>query len=121
EKDVRFEATGIRVTCNVEPMPAPALAIMRGLKQPVDQMREGVARMIREKGVNFLRRGRQPGEINESAPGQNFPRCRFGRLQILLLEPVKHKIIDRRLNPTRVANGRQGRTLGRDESPVRAV
>jgi len=50
---------GVGVAGNVEPMPAPALAVPRRSQQPIDDSGEGVGRFVSNKSGDFFGFGRQ--------------------------------------------------------------
>ena len=54
-------------------MPAPAFAVMRGTQQPIDQTRVGVRPRIGDKGVHFIRRGREPQQVERRSANQSSP------------------------------------------------
>jgi hypothetical protein len=52
---VFFIAIRVRIPRDVEPVPAPALAVVRGSEQTVDQFLVSVRIRIVDEGVDFLR------------------------------------------------------------------
>ena len=71
--DVLVEAVGVGVAGDVEPVPAPALAVGGRGEQPVDDLGEGVGRVVGEEGVDLLRRRRQAGQVEGRAADQRPP------------------------------------------------
>ena len=63
-------ALRIRVACDIQPMPAPAYAVLRRGEQTIDQLGVGVGRLVGDEILYFLRRGRQAGEVKGGAPDQ---------------------------------------------------
>ena len=63
-------AIRIGITCNVEPMAAPAFAVMRGIEQAVEQLFVGVRRGVCEEGFDLGGRWRESDEIKASASQQ---------------------------------------------------
>ena len=55
---------------HIQPVTAPALAVTRRRKQPVDHLLERVGRLVVHERVHFLGRGRQAGQIQRGAADQ---------------------------------------------------
>ena len=64
---VELVAVGVGVAGEVEPVPAPALAVVRRREQPVDHLLVGVGRLVVEERVDLLRRRRQAGQVEGDA------------------------------------------------------
>ena len=64
---VLFEAVSVGITGEVEPAAGPALAIAGRRQQAVDELFVGVGRLVVYEGVGFLRRGRDPREVEGDA------------------------------------------------------
>ena len=98
---------GIGITGQIEPHGRPPLAISRPGQQVVYQLLIGVGTRVVRKGLNFLRRRRQPQQIERNAANQRRPLGRLRRKQTVALEPRKYEMIDRVARPYRVAHCRQ--------------
>ena len=66
---VLLEPAGVRVARHVQPVAAPALAVVRRVEQPVYQPLPGAARRVGEVLVDLRRRRRQAGQV-EICPAQ---------------------------------------------------
>ena len=62
---VLLVAVGVGVAGGVEPDPAPALAVVRRVQQPIDQLSEGVAASNRLEMSSSEKLGRKPDEVEE--------------------------------------------------------
>ena len=81
-KDVVFVHAGrVGIARDIEPVPAPTLAILRRGEQPVDDLREGIRGVVRQKLVDLLQSGRQARQIECRAPQQRQLRGWRGRLE----------------------------------------
>ena len=58
---------------HVEPVPAPALAEAGRGEQPIDDLREGVGRVVGDERVDFFRGGRQADEVEGHAAEERLP------------------------------------------------
>ena len=56
-------ALGVAVARHVEPVPTPALAVMRRGEQPFHHLCKRVWRMVVDERLHFFRRGRQADEV----------------------------------------------------------
>ena len=85
----RLERVGLvlGVAGHVEPVPAPALAVVRRGQQPVDHLGEGVGRLVGQERLDLLRRRRQADQV-ERRPRRSSVRrsAGGGRAALLLLE-----------------------------------
>ena len=70
DRVVGVVAGGVGVADHVEPVPAPALAVGGRGEQPVDDLREGVRRLVRQERVDLLGRRRQAGQVEGRAADQ---------------------------------------------------
>ena len=64
---IEFVTVGFGVADEVEPVPGPALAVVRGGEQAFHNSFEGLRRLVGEKGIHFGGRGRLTGEIEGDA------------------------------------------------------
>ncbi len=94
-------AFGIRIAGDVQPMPAPAHAVLWRAEQAINELRVGVGRFVFHKFFDLLRRGRQTGEVERGAANQRTLVGRFRKLQPFRVQPPQQKRIHR-----------IGRTLG---------
>src|SRR5207302_96320 len=60
---VGFEAVGLRVTHEIEPVLRPALAVLWRGKQPIDRAAIRLGRLVRKKSLLLRDCGRQAGQI----------------------------------------------------------
>ena len=91
---VFFVAVAIGVTRQIQPLPRPFFAIVRGEQQTVHKPLVRVGTRVGEKRSYFLRSGRQASEIETHAPDQR-DAVGFGRgFDILGFELRQHKRID---------------------------
>ena len=112
---VLLEARRVGVAGHVEPVPAPALAVVGRGQQPVDEPLPGAARRIGQELVGLRRRRRHAGEIQVGAAQQRQPvgprRRHDPRLPARRLEKAVHRVGERA--------GRRNRGACRTpESPV---
>ena len=74
-------AGGVGVADDIEPVAAPLHTVLRALQQSIDDRPERlpIGRRIGEKGIDFLGRGREAGEIVGGAAKERAPIGRGGR------------------------------------------
>ena len=111
---------GVGVTGHVQPVTAPALAIMGRGEQAIDQPGEGVGRCVTDEMVHFLRRWRQAEQIERGSANQ----CaasgpRRGR-KLGVFQPGQHEAVERRLAPSGVFHVRRRRQSHRLKRPMGA-
>ena len=95
---------------HVEPVPAPALAEAGRGEQPIDDLGEGVGRVVREEGVDLLGRGRQADEV-ERHPAEEPRSVGVGdRGEPAGLERREEEAVDLAARPVRPLHGRRQRT-----------
>src|SRR5262249_26492138 len=63
---------GVGVTHDVKPVPAPPLTVAGRRQQPVNDLRKGIGRVVRQKGLRLFRRWWQSGEV-ERCPAEQRP------------------------------------------------
>src|SRR5437879_5230005 len=80
---VDFEAAGIGVADDVEPVAAPALSVVWGRQQPFDQVFVGIGPIVLRKNLALVRGWRQADEIEIGAAQQRQAACRWSRRQTL--------------------------------------
>ena len=100
--EVVLEAVGIGVARDIQPVAAPALAIVRRGQQPVDEALPAASRAVVEKFGGLGGRGRQADQIEISAADQ---RCRVGfgrRFESALLHGLQQERVDGMAVPARV-------------------
>ena len=110
-------AGGIRIAHDVEPVPAPTLAVVGGGKQAIDHFGEGVLRSVVDKRLNLFGRGRKARQIIGGATNQRPPARERGRLQSLGFEPGQDEVVDRRPHPAAMRDLLYGRLFHRLEGP----
>ena len=68
---VLIAAGGVGIARHVEPVAAPALAVAGRAQQALDDVGEGVFRVVGQEGADFLFRRRQSGQVEGRAPQQS--------------------------------------------------
>ena len=116
---LKTEAVGI--TREVEPVPAPAFAVMRGVEQPIDNALERRARVAvrsRKERRSLLRGRRQADQVVVHAPQQRPIFRPTIRLQLGRLQLGEDKPIDFIFRPLRILDRRRGRFCEWRKRPV---
>ena len=90
---------GVCVTSNVEPVPAPALAIVWRGEQAIDNPGKGIVGTVALEGLDLLGGRRQPDQVVIGSPQERAPVGRRGRCQAASFQPGKHETIDRHSRP----------------------
>ena len=80
-------AVRVAVVDDVEPVPRPALAVVRRREQPVDQLLVGVGVAVRDERVDLLRRRRQADQVEVQPADQRAAIRLRRRRQSPLLKP----------------------------------
>ncbi len=65
--EIFVKAIGIGVSRNVQPVPSPALAVVRGVEQAVDDAGERIGLIVVEKRSDFFGGRRQAGQVESGA------------------------------------------------------
>ena len=120
-RDVLVEAVRVGIAGDVEPVPAPALAIARRRQQPLDHPFVGVGPLVGEERVDLGRGRRQAGQVERDPPQQLPPAGGGDRGQPLRLESGQDEPVDRTAHPGLVADGGRLGTGHRPERPVLAA
>jgi hypothetical protein len=105
--DVRLDgvalvAIGFGVTHQVEPVPAPALAVGGPGEKIIDNAVEGLRCRGLQEGLLFGERRRQPGKVEVDTAKQGMRRAGGRRLPSPGFEPGEHEPIDGVAGPGRV-------------------
>ena len=89
-------AGGVGVADDIEPVAAPLHAVLRAREQPIDNGTKGlpIGRRIGEKGIDFLGRRREAGEIVGGAADERPPIGRGGRSDAGGVEPRLEEAVD---------------------------
>ncbi len=114
-------ALGIRVPRHIEPMAAPAFAVMGARKQSVDKAFVGIGRLVGNKGVHFSRRRRQADKIERHAANQRPPVGVRGEREFLRLHGGKQQGIDRRADAVVLTERGHFRSMDGAKRPILAV
>ena len=115
---VLFETVGVRVTRGIEPLPAPALAVVRRTEQALDCCLVSILRLVGEEGVHFGDGWRQADQVQAQAAKQgDLVRGGCG-LELFLFEPGEDKVIHRVARPVFARRRRRLRLQRRFEGPV---
>jgi len=97
--DVLVQAVRVRVPGDVEPVPAPALAVRRRREQPVHDPGERVGRRVGQEGFDLCRVGGRPVRSNVARRmSVRLSAVGAGR-RPRLLQPGQDESVDRRLWP----------------------
>jgi hypothetical protein len=118
---VALVAVGLAPAHHVQPVAAPALAVLGPGQQRVDQARPGVGRRVVHEGLHLLGAGRQPEQVE---PGPARQRGAVGGrvgLQSLLLQLREHEGVDRVGHALAGGDGRRLGPLDRAEGPPLAA
>ena len=111
-------AVRVGVTGGVEPPAAPTLAVMRLRQQSVHHPLVSVGARVAQKLFHFLRRRRQPAQVQAQPANQGGAAGLRRRRDAFLLQPGKNKPVDGIPRPCRTFDqGRRG-TLRGDEGPM---
>ena len=110
---VRLDAEGVRlvlgVAGDVEPVPAPALAVMRTGQHTIDDPGKGVRRMILQKRLDFLRSRRQPDQVEAGTADQLAFAGGLHWVQLLGFEASEDEVVDGVPRPGRILDlGQRG-------------
>jgi hypothetical protein len=108
EVHVGLKPARICVANHVQPAPSPALAITRRRQQSVDQLLISIRSRIVDELLHFLRRGRQPVQIEIGAPNQRAPAGGGDRVQSFVFQLGEDERINRITDPARILNYRGG-------------
>ena len=86
----------VGIAGGVQPMTAPAFAVVRRRQQPIDKTFVGAVGPIGHELSDLRRRRRQAREIETNAAQQRQPVGRRRKRQACVLEPGQHERVDRR-------------------------
>ena len=84
----------VGVAHDVEPVPTPLLAVMRALKQPVDQVAPSLGRVVPKEAFDLLRCGRKTGQIERRPPDQESLARSRGRFNARFCELLRNERVD---------------------------
>ena len=90
---VLFVAVALAVTNHIQPMAAPALAVGRRRQQSVHQFAVRVRRFVGQESGDFIRGGRQSGEVDAYAADQRAIVDRGGRRQSVLRQLAEEESV----------------------------
>src|SRR5262249_51799820 len=85
----------LAVAGQVEPVPAPALTIVRTDKKPIYYLGEGIGRIIAYKGFDFLSRRRQANQVKCDAAEQSALVSRTHRMQAVPFQLGQNEMVHR--------------------------
>ena len=117
---VELVAVGLGVADQVQPVPAPALAVARGREQSVDHLVVSLGRSVGEEGVDLIGGRREPGEVVSGPAEQRRFLGRRGGSEAGRFELRQDEAVDRRSGPRRVLDLRDlgaGQPSERPEVP----
>ena len=92
---VGFEALALGIARQVEPVPRPPFAVARRSEQAVHELGEGVGGIVPHERIDFLGRGRQPGQVERRAADQGDFVCARRKLQLLCGQPGADESVNR--------------------------
>ena len=90
---IAFAPVGIGVADPVHPMPRPALPEAFGIQQSPHQSRVCIRSLVRDKGRDFARRGRQTGDIECQPADERAPVGGRRRIHALLFKACQHEVV----------------------------
>ena len=111
-------ARAVRVTRQVEPVAAPALAKMRRRQHRFHQPLAGIAPPVIHESVHLLNIGRQPQQIQIEPADERGPIRLRRRLETFLFQPPEHEVVDGIAHPFRIFYAGNIRTAYRLETPM---
>ena len=114
-------AVRVGVTRDVQPVAAPAFAVMRGVEQPVDELFVGIGRRVREECRNLGGRRRQAREIEAGAAQQRDLFSVRRETEFLLHERADQERIDGRADAVFGFGPWDGGLVNRLERPEGAL
>src|SRR5262249_1496999 len=114
---VEFVPVGFGIADQVQPVPGPALAIMRRGEQPIDHFGEGDGRLIGQEVCDFARSRWQADQVEGDAPDERPLIGAWGWFKTLFLELGQDKSIDGRSRPSRLIYRRRPTILHRSKWP----
>ncbi len=103
---------------HVDPVPRPAFAVTRAGQKPIDHRLVGRGGRVGQKGIQLLRGGRQPGQVERHAPQQHRPVRRGRSGQAAGCQPGANERIDRVGRRSGPAGRRHGRPDQRTQRPM---
>ena len=115
--EIELMAAGFRETHQIEPVPGPALAIMRRGQQPVDHSFISLWGIVSQEGRDFLRRRRQTREIEGHAAQQCGLVGRRRRGEAIRFHLGEKEAVNRRARPGPVLHHRRRGVADRLKSP----
>ena len=99
---VPLVAVGLGVADEIEPVPAPALAVVGRCQQAVDEAFPRVGTLVLLEGLDLLEGRWQPGQVVARAPDQGPAVGGRRRLEVGRLDPGEQVVVDRVERPVRV-------------------
>jgi hypothetical protein len=108
----------LRVMHQVQPMPRPALAILRPLQETIHQVAERFGTIIRQKIRGFPGRGRKADQVKVKSPQKNALLRRRGKSHSVALQFRQDEQVDRRLRARGVFRLRQSRPAQWPQRPM---
>ncbi len=104
-------AARVGVARDIEPMPAPALAVAGRGEEPVDHLREGIGRLVLLEGLDLRGGRRQADEIERGAAQQRALVGARRRREFGGFHARERELVDRRLHPVRRVRDRRRRGI----------
>ena len=114
--EIALVSARVGIVRQIEPMTPPALAVVRRGQQLVDELIPGARILVVDEGLHFLRRRRQPGQVEVGAANQGAPVGLLSGDQSL----PGDRLVKKGVNRVR-CRARQGRLLRRLERPTRLL
>ena len=96
---VVLESLGLGKADHIQPVLAPALAVVRAFQQTIDELLPGVRGAVGYEVRDLGWRRRQTGHVEVGPPDQRRPVRLGGRPQLFLIQLRQYEGIDRRAHP----------------------
>ncbi len=115
---VALVAVGFGVTDDIQPMPRPALSILRAGQQVINHLGDRIGRLVIEERPDFVRGRRQADQVEIKPADQGPSIGRSDRLDPLRLHLGQDEAIDGIARPGRVGHSRYIGPPDRLEGPM---
>ena len=114
---LRRVADGVRVTRDIQPVPAPTLAVVRRGEEFVHELRVGGGGFVSDERFDFCGRGRQADEVEVEAADEHLFVGGTAGLEVFLLQLREDVVVHRVRGPSLVLHGGRRRELHGLEGP----
>ena len=103
---VGLQPIAVRIAGDIEPVPAPSLAVVPAGEETVDQLLVGVGCRVRDERLHLLGRRGQAEQVEIDPADQGAPVCPGIRANASRLEGGENEPVDRSATPARIADFR---------------